>query len=261
MMEKWNLGKEWMDMVSASNQNVTYNGYPKHHGAEDSAQIGQLFNLMYNRDCMIHHLTNVAQSGAPYEVSKSVMEGFFGKGCFDAQKKYTPINANKIKVAKWAFNGKQIHDSATVCNWMWPMTQSPSKERNYAGDLDLESKFMSAVTGIDYTRESLEFDAERISNMLRVMTAISFNIHFGSKNLREDHDAIPAWIFDKEPDFQPFEEGTIKMDRDDMEKAKDMFYEAMGWDVKTGIPTRATLEKFELGDMADDLAKRGILPR
>ena len=81
---------------------------------------------------------------------------------------------------------------------------------------------MSAVTGIDYTRESLEFDAERISNMLRVMTAISFNIHFGSKNLREDHDAIPAWIFDKEPDFQPFEEGTIKMDRDDMEKAKDM---------------------------------------
>ena len=46
-----------------------------------------------------------------------------------------------------------------------------------------------------------------------------------------------------------------------MEKAKDMFYEAMGWDVKTGIPTRATLEKFELGDMADDLAKRGILPR
>ena len=261
VMEKWNLGKEWMDMVSASNQNVTYSGYPKHHGAEDSAQIGQLFNLMYNRDCMIHHLTNVAQSGAPYEVSKSVMEGFFGKGCFDAQKKYTPINANKIKVAKWAFNGKQIHDSATVCNWMWPMTQSPSKERNYAGDLDLESKFMSAVTGIDYTRESLEFDAERISNMLRVMTAISFNIHFGSKNLREDHDAIPAWIFDKEPDFQPFEEGTIKMDRDDMEKAKDMFYEAMGWDVKTGIPTRATLEKFELGDMADDLAKRGILPR
>ena len=43
--------------------------------------------------------------------------------------------------------------------------------------------------------------------MLRVMTAISFNIHFGSKNLREDHDAIPAWIFDKEPDFQPFWSG------------------------------------------------------
>lgn len=261
VQEKWNLGQEWMDMVDGDNQNVTYNGYPKHHGAEDSAQIGQLFNLMYNRDCMIHHLTNVAQSGAPYEMSKNTMETFFGEGCFDRQKAYTPINRNKVKVAKWAFNGKQLHDSATVCNWMWPMTQSPSKERNYIGDLDLEAKFMSAVTGVDYTRESLEFDAERISQMLRVMTAISFNIHYGTTNLRETHDAIPAWIFDKEPDFQPFEEGTIKMDRADMELAKDYFYEEMGWDIKTGIPTRETLEKFELGDMADDLEKRGILPR
>lgn len=261
VQEKWNLGKEWMDMVDGNNQNVTYNGYPKHHGPEDSAQIGTLFNLMYNRDCMIHHLTNVCQSGAPYDVSKSVMEGFFGEGCFDKQKAYTPMNRNKAKVAKWAFNGKQIHDSVTVCNWIWPMTQSPSKERNYAGDLDLEAKFMAAVTGLPYTRESLEFDAERISQMLRVMTAISFNIHYGSTNLRTDHDAIPDWIFDKQPEFNAFEEGTVKMDRADMELAKDYFYEEMGWDIETGIPTRATLEKFELGDMADDLEKRGILPR
>ena len=260
VQEKWNLGQEWMDMVDGNNQNVTYNGYPKHHGAEDSAQVGLLFNLMYNRDCMIHHLTNVAQSGAPYEVSKKVMEGFFGEGCFDKQKAYTPMNRNKAKLARWAFNGKQIHDSATVCNWMWPMTQSPSKDRGYAGDLDLEAKFMAAVTGVDYTRESLEFDAERISNMLRVMTAISFNINCGATELRNTHDAIPAWMFDKEPDFKAFEEGTIKMDRDDMELAKDYFYEEMGWDVSTGIPTRATLEKYDLKDMADDLEKRGLLP-
>ncbi len=261
MVEKWNLGKEFYDRIDSNNTNITYNGYPKHHANEDSGQIGLLFNLMYNRDCMIHHLTNVENSGAPYEVTKATMEGFFGKGCYDRAKAYTPMNRNKAKVAKWAFIGKNFHDSATLCNWMWPMTQSPSKKRNYVGDLDLEANFMSVVTGINYTRESLEFDCERISQMLRVMTAISFKINCGESSLRDTHDAIPEWVFEQDPDFKAFEEGTYKMDREDMELAKDMFYEEMGWDIKTGIPTRATLEKFGLGDMADDLSARGILPR
>lgn len=261
MVEKWGLGKEYYDAISPNNTNITYNGYPKHHANEDSGQVGLLFNLMYNRDCMIHHLTNVVNSGAPYEVTKATMESFFGSGCYDNKKAYTPMNRNKAKLAKWAFNGKQFHDSATLCNWMWPMTQSPSKARNYAGDLNLEADFMTAVTGVEYTKESLEFASERISQMLRVMTAISFNIHFGDTNLRDTHDAIPEWVFEQDPDFKAFELGTYKMDREDMELAKDMFYEEMGWDIKTGIPTRATLEKFGLGDMADDLAARGILPR
>jgi len=113
--------------------------------------------------------------------------------------------------------------------------------------------------GEEYTRESLEFETERISNLLRVMTAVSFKLNLGSTNLRQDHDAIPAWVFDKEPDFEAFEEGTVKMDRDDMKKAFDMFYEAMGWDVETGIPTRETLEKFDLKDCADKLAELGLI--
>ncbi len=43
-----------------------------------------------------------------------------------------------------------------------------------------------------------------------------------------------------------------------MEKAKDLFYNIFGWDLTTGVPTRETLEKFDLADMADDLEKRGI---
>ena len=33
----------------------------------------------------------------------------------------------------------------------------------------------------------------------------------------------------------------------------------MGWDTETGIPTRATLEKFDLGDMADKLEELGLI--
>ena len=46
--------------------------------------------------------------------------------------------------------------------------------------------------------------------------------------------------------------------RADMEKAKDLFYDIFGWDRTTGVPTRETLEKYDLADMADDLEKRGI---
>lgn len=103
---------------------------------------------------------------------------------------------------------------------MYPVTLSPSKKRGYKGDLDLDAKYMTAVVGEDYTRDSLDFDCERISNMLRAMTAISFKLNLGSDNLRKDHDGIPAWVFDKEPDFKAFDEGTVKMDRDDMEKPR-----------------------------------------
>ena len=220
-----------------------------------------LYNLVYNRDCMIHEIVCETGSGAPYEVTKKVMEDFFGEGCYDKAKAYTPINENKAKLAAYCVNDKNFHDSATLCNWMWPMTQSPSKERDYHGDLDLQADFMTAVTGETYTQAGLQEAGERITQMLRAMTAISFQKNCGSANLRQEHDAICDWVFDKEPDFKAFEEGTTKLDRADMEKAKDLFYDIFGWDKTTGVPTRETLEKFDLGDMADDLeAARHLRP-
>lgn len=258
LIEEWDLGKDYMDQEYL--QMVTYNGYPKHHSSEETWQSGLLYNIMYNRDCMAHHLTNIVNSGSPFELYKKIVEDEFGEGAVDKPKHYTPMNRSKAKLAKWAFIGTQWQDMATLCDWIYPMTLSPVKERGYKGDLELNGKYMTVVTGEEWTRADVEKASERVSAMLRVMTAISFNIHEGSTNLRKDHDQIPNWVFDKEPDFKPFEEGTTKMDRKDMETAKTMFYEEMGWDVKTGIPTRATLERLDLGYMADDLQTRGLLP-
>ena len=268
MYKEWGLddasknsaGLNFYVHINGNNTNITYNGFPKHHANEEIWQTGLLYNVLYNRDCMIHHCTNFQRSGSPFgEVIKPVLESFFGEGCVDASKAYTPINENKIKLAKWAFNGKQWHDSATLCNWMYPMTLATSKKRGYAGDLDLDAKYMSAVVGEDYTREDLEFDCERISNLLRGMTAISFKLNCGSSNLRQDHDKVTDWVFEKDPDMKPFEKGTDKMDREDWEKSLDMFYAAMGWDVETGIPTRETMEKFGLSDVANKMAELGLI--
>ena len=48
-----------------------------------------LYNLVYNRDCMLHEIVCETGSGAPYEVTKKVMEDFFGEGCYDKAKAYT----------------------------------------------------------------------------------------------------------------------------------------------------------------------------
>ena len=60
-----------------------------------------------------------------------------------------------------------------------------------------------------------------------------------------------AWVHIRDINYK-------RLDRADMEKAKDLFYDIFGWDRTTGVPTRETLEKYDLADMADDLEKRGI---
>ena len=89
-------GVSFYDFVNAKNFNIGHNGYPRHHGPESCWQSGTLYSLMYNRDCMIHHLINFVSSGAPFDaIIKPVLEGFFGEGCVDKPKAYTPINENK----------------------------------------------------------------------------------------------------------------------------------------------------------------------
>jgi aldehyde:ferredoxin oxidoreductase len=45
-----------------------------------------------------------------------------------------------------------------------------------------------------------------------------------------------------------------------MNKMLDDYYNVVGWDKKTGAPTRATLEGLGLQDVADELASLGKIP-
>ena len=42
-------------------------------------------------------------------------------------------------------------------------------------------------------------------------------------------------------------------------KMLDKYYDLHGWEIKTGYPKRSTLEKYNLGYIADDLALLGKL--
>ena len=231
-------------------------GGKRHHGNECAAQVGLLTNIIYNRDGMCHTIVNITGSGLPYDLQKSIIEEIFGAGALDKPKAYTPMNENKAKFAKFGVIRQVIHDSMTLCNWVWPMTFSPRKDRGYKGDLSVEAQYMTAVTGKEWTEDSLNEAAERVIQLQRAMTVEAF----GTTDMRNEHDVVSNFIFDMDPDFKAFEEGTVKLDRDDWQTALTMFYKEFGWDETTGAPTRATLEKFGLTDVADALAAKNLLP-
>jgi aldehyde:ferredoxin oxidoreductase len=68
------------------------------------------------------------------------------------------------------------------------------------------------------------------------------------------------WMFDYPPAAVPFTPGNYKMDRADMEVARDLLYDQFGWDRATGMPTAATLANLGLDYVATVLAAEGLLP-
>ena len=48
------------------------------------------------------------------------------------------------------------------------------------------------------------------------------------------------------------------LDRQKFEDMKSEFYALRGWDVPSGLPTKAKLQELGLPDVADDLGGRGL---
>jgi aldehyde:ferredoxin oxidoreductase len=253
-IERWNVPEDYF-----KDPKVYYwgRGTTRHHSREDAGQVGVLENLIYNRDAQIHSTVNFTRNGLPLAVQKRIAEKVWGTpDAVDGINDFKPMNRGKAKHAVWGLLRKELHDSLTLCNWMGPWIASPVKARGYEGDDTIEAKLYSLATGDRKDQVALDRVAERIFNLHRALTLRDW----GTLDMRNKHDVIPPWVFDDPEDKQPFTPGHAKMDRADMELAKDLFYEELGWDKKTGAPTRATYERLGLKSVADELAKKGLLP-
>jgi hypothetical protein len=49
------------------------------------------------------------------------------------------------------------------------------------------------------------------------------------------------------------------VDRDEFEKMKDQYSALRGWDVATGLQTKANMDALDLGDVALALEEKGLL--
>lgn len=117
--------------------------------------------------------------------------------------------------------------------------------------LDIPAKLFQAVTGKKMTHKMLIQLGEKIRTLERAFEA--------REGLTRKDDALPEKLFN-----EPVKGGALDghtANREMWEQMKDDYYALRGWDKKTGNPTRETLEKLKLKDVADDLEKWEKLPK
>jgi aldehyde:ferredoxin oxidoreductase len=131
-----------------------------------------------------------------------------------------------------------LKDSYVVCDMLFPYAFNANSS-DHVGDTSLESRLYSAVTGIDM---GLEESYQKGAMLCTIERALAV------RDGRTSHDdALHGIYFEKE------DAGGRKYGREELERAKSEYYGLMGWDVESGVPTRPTLERLGLKDVADGL--------
>ena len=132
-----------------------------------------------------------------------------------------------------------LADITGVCTWMTSFIGLPV-------DAEVMADFMSLGLGTPFPAEALIEAGLRMHNLER-----AFNCKCG---LTRNDDRVSKGYYDRlRPQGKVMPE--IGFSEAELEKMKDDYYQIMGWDLQTGIPTRQTLEKIGLADVAEALGE------
>jgi aldehyde:ferredoxin oxidoreductase len=203
------------------------------------------------------------EAKATPEVVRAIAKRFWG----------SEIAADLSTYEGKALAAKKIQDRETakeclvLCDMLWPIVDRADTE-DHVGAPALESRLLSAVTGRDIDEDGLNRIGERVFNLQRAIL-----VREGHRG--RDFDQPPARCF-ADPlrfdqvnqdcvvpgkNWEPVSRKGATLDRQSFERMKDEYYQLRGWDVATGLQTRAALEGLGLCDVADDLDARGLLAK
>ena len=149
------------------------------------------------------------------------------------------------------------------CDWAFPDFVSTYAPNKNGMSPEAEPKFYNAVTGknISY-HDGMEIGRKvwNINNAIwalqgRHRDMVKFADYYYEKPIGRPY---PAPVF-SDGQWTFVDVADRKIDRDKFEDWKTIYYQLEGWDVKTGWPTRSTLEGLGLGKVADELQSKGKL--
>ena len=123
-------------------------------------------------------------------------------------------------------NGMILPDILSTCKFMCYAGINPEHWVN----------ILKASTGWDIDGYELLQVGERVINLQRL-----FNVREG---FRREDDMLPERVLST-PEFGAYE-GNQSCVISDYEALLDEYYLARGWDIKTGIPSKDTLNELEL---------------
>lgn len=135
-----------------------------------------------------------------------------------------------------------VGDVVGICTWMTPFIGLPITPDHLADLL--------CTGGLEVTTEGLMESSARVRHLQRAYEA--------REGMTRENDMLPKSFYRP---LQSDQEGKGKMAMDaaELEVLKSEYYQLRGWAVQTGIPTRETLERYGLKEVADDLEERGKL--
>jgi aldehyde:ferredoxin oxidoreductase len=196
------------------------------------------------------------------EVLRNIAEKFWG-------------GEKAVDFSTWegkALAGAKVQDrqftkeSLILCDFAWPVYDSAVSE-DHVGDPNLESRLLSAVTGMEIDQSGLDHIAQRLFALNRAIL-----LREGRKG-RED-DVLPEFLFieREEPPMDVFALHNPELylpgagdaivsrkgkalSKHDFELMLDDYYAIRGWDVKTGYPTEDTLRALDLDEVVPDLKR------
>lgn len=167
-----------------------------------------------------------------------------------------------IKIQDYGY----IKESAILCDLAWPILQVHSPDSNIRMGT-LESRIISAVTGMEMDEKELLKTGERIFNLQRaVLMRQGWGGREGDKLLDHLHeDPLEDNLYFSPGCIVPDKDGeavSLKgavIEREAFEKMKSEYYALRGWDRETGLQTKEKLEELDLCDIAVDLDKMNLV--
>ena len=171
----------------------------------------------------------------------------------------------KALAAKMVQDRQLAKECLILCDNVWPVFYVEDSA-DHVGDPALESKVCSAITGREMSEQGLYRIGERVVNLQRAILAREGRRGREGDRLPEACFTIPLESERLNPDcLFPGREGKVisrkgaVFEKDKFQEMLGEFYELRGWDRETGLPGKAGLEDLGLGDVASDLAQRGLL--
>ena len=205
---------------------------------------------------------NIKESGFDTpELLRNIALRFWGTA---AAADYTTYEG-KALASKKIQDRTHAKESIILCDLFWPIMHAETTV-DHVGDPTLESQICSAVTGRELDEEGLNRIGERIFNLQRaILLRQGWGGRKGDRLLDYLHEEPVSNVYFDPECLVPDRNGEVAsrkgevVKRDEFEKMKSEYYQLRGWDVETGLPTRSSLEELQLGDIAGDLQRRGLL--
>jgi aldehyde:ferredoxin oxidoreductase len=146
------------------------------------------------------------------------------------------LNAEKVEFALKTQYNYSAMDTISICQFVY----GPGWQLSGPNDM---AELMTAATGWDISVDEIQEIGRRRLNLMRAYNA--------REGVKRDKDTLPKKMYRQA--LAGGRSDGIVMDEAEIQAGMDMYFEQAGWDVASGVPTRATLEDTGLAWVADDL--------